>query len=131
MTATAVTTLSMEPPSLLICVNKSAGLYKVLSRGTLFSVNFLTAQQEAVARLCSSTVSRESRIEDTSFETLNVDGVPTVQDALATIICRQVDSHEYGSHAIFIGEVQNLWHSAESAPLLYCDGEYRVLADLI
>lgn len=130
MTATAVSTLSMDPPSLLICVNKAAGLYKVLSRGAGFSVNFLNASQEAVARLCSSDGSRARRIEDASFETQSVNGVPTVQEALVTIICKQVHSHEYGSHGIFIGEVEDLWHSSDAAPLLYCDGAYRVLADL-
>lgn len=128
MTATSVSTLSMEPPSLLICVNRKASLFQVLERDADFSVNFLCVEQENLARLCSNMASREKRFMDPAFAYNGGQPVPTVADALTSLICKQARTISYGSHVIIIGEVKAVINTPGSAPLLYSDGRYGQLA---
>tara|TARA_R110001606_G_scaffold12165_4_gene52330 strand:+ start:6801 stop:7235 length:435 start_codon:yes stop_codon:yes gene_type:complete len=127
MTATSISTLSMDPPAVLICVNKRASLFGVLERDAEFSVNFLSVGQEELARLCSDATSREKRYLDPAFAHGDECHAPTVSGAVANLICKQVRTISYGSHVVIIGEVKAV-QSGGSAPLLYSDGKYCQLA---
>ncbi|MGH8435111.1 MAG: flavin reductase family protein, partial [Pseudomonas sp.] len=102
MSATAVDSLSTEPPSLLICVNQTASLHAVLDAGAGFCVNILGHEQEELSQLCSGPIKGEARFQRGNW--LNsADGIPYLGDAQSAILCRQDGKFSYGTHSIFIG----------------------------
>lgn len=123
MTATAVTPVSMDPPSMLICVNRSASFYRILDSGAHFCLNILNRDQADVARSCAAA-SGEERFSVGQWDSTAI-GIPYLADAQAAILCHQRQSLTYGSHDIFIGDVQSVTVSKNADPLLYLDGAYR------
>ncbi|MCY1410564.1 NADH:riboflavin 5'-phosphate oxidoreductase [compost metagenome] len=129
MSATAVDSLSTEPPSLLICVNKTASLHRVLEQGADFCVNILGQEQEYLSHLCSGPIKGEGRFSRGDWKTSD-SGVPYLADAQATIICRQDGSFAYGTHTVFIGLIQQIRHTPEITPLIYVNGTYTTAASV-
>lgn len=125
MTMTSTCTLSMDPPSMLICVNRQATAYPILLRGADFCVNYLAPDHEEVARICSD---REKIGERLSVDAFDFGGdLPSVRGAGANVFCRQDGRYLYGTHAIVIGRVFAV-RFIDHGPLVYCDGSYRRLA---
>ncbi|MBT8766049.1 flavin reductase family protein [Pseudomonas boanensis] len=127
MSATAVDSLSTEPPSLLICVNKTASLHAVLDAGADFCVNILGHEQEELSHLCSGPVKGEARFQRGDWRN-SVDGIPYLGDAQSAILCRQDGKFSYGTHTIFIGRIQQIHNSTRISPLVYLDGTYTTTA---
>jgi flavin reductase (DIM6/NTAB) family NADH-FMN oxidoreductase RutF len=126
MAATAVSELSMEPPSLLICVNKSASISQALQAGSPFAVNILHSSHEAISTRSSGTVKGEERFTLGDWATGMLD-VPVLQDAQAVFECRFAKSVSYGTHDIIIGEVTATHTHGAVDPLVYVDGRYVAL----
>jgi flavin reductase (DIM6/NTAB) family NADH-FMN oxidoreductase RutF len=123
MAATAVSELSMDPPSLLICVNRSASLHGPLSAGAGFCVNILHRDQADLAAVCSGQVKGEARFA-TGRWTGAGDEPPWLEDAQASFACRQERTLDYGTHRIVIGRVEAVRLHGEVDPLIYVDGRY-------
>lgn len=123
MTATAVSELSMDPPSMLICVNKSASLFEPLSQGADFCINILTADRSEISTLCSGREKGEARFAVGDWRHTAL-GLPYLADAQASLFCRNVANTSFGTHSVFIGEVQDVLHLAAIDPLVYMDGRY-------
>lgn len=123
MAATAVDSLSTEPPSLLICVNKTASLHAVLDAGADFAVNILGQAQEALSHLCSGPVKGEARFQQGDWRS-DEQGIPFLADAQAAILCTQDGKFSYGTHTVFIGRIRQVMNQEEIAPLVYVDGRY-------
>jgi len=122
MVATAVSSLSLDPPSLLICVNRAASILPILATGTPFCVNVLAAHHEDVARHCS-TASGEVRFANGRW-VRHVNGVPYLEDAQAAVFCMVDGGFDYGSHRIVIGRVSYLSVARDVSPLVHVDGRY-------
>lgn len=127
MSATAVDSLSTEPPSLLICVNQTASLHAVLDAGADFCVNILGLEQEELSHLCSGPIKGEARFQRGNWRT-SAGGIPYLGDAQSAILCRQDGKFSYGTHSIFIGRIQAIHNSAAISPLVYLDGSYTTTA---
>jgi flavin reductase (DIM6/NTAB) family NADH-FMN oxidoreductase RutF len=127
MSATAVDSLSTEPPSLLICVNKTASLHAVLDAGAHFCVNILGLEQEELSHLCSGPVKGEARFQRGNW-LQSEQGIPYLADAQSAILCRQDGKFSYGTHSIFIGRIEQIHNSAAISPLVYLDGIYTTTA---
>ena len=123
MAATAVSELSLDPPSLLVAVNKTASLHAPLSLGAHYCVNILHSGQENLARLASGTVKGEGRFSQGEWLEAPL-GVPYLRGAQASFICENSQSVAYGSHSIFIGRVVQALSSEGVDPLVYCDQKY-------
>ncbi|MEA1672771.1 flavin reductase family protein [Nitrospirillum sp. BR 11163] len=123
MTATAVSELSMDPPSMLICVNKSASLFAPLSQGADFCINILTARQAEISALCAGKEKGEARFSVGDWRQSPL-GHAYLADAQASIFCRSVANTMFGTHGLFIGEVQEVIDLAPIDPLVYMDGRY-------
>jgi flavin reductase (DIM6/NTAB) family NADH-FMN oxidoreductase RutF len=126
MTATSVTSVSMDPPSVLVCVNTTASLHKVLQSGKQFCVNLLRASQETYAGTFSSSKIRGAdRFADDAWKA-NEDegGLPYLVDAQANLFCDIDHMVPYGTHTIFIGRVNAIRIGELVSPLLYADGQY-------
>ncbi|MBO9711781.1 flavin reductase family protein [Sphingomonas sp.] len=129
MTATAVSELSMDPPSLLVCVNRTASLYGPLSAGANFCVNILHADQLAVSKACSGAVKGEARFAEGRWGS-GACGTPYLCEAQANIFCEHETMLEYGTHAIVIGAVREVDWWGDVDPLIYVDGGYARAARL-
>lgn len=123
MAATAVSELSMDPPSMLICVNKTASLYAPLTAGADFCINILRSEQADISMQCGGKAKGEQRFEFGAWRESSV-GAPYLADAQASFVCRNTLATEYGTHAIFIGEVVDVFDGAPIDPLVYVDGRY-------
>jgi flavin reductase len=122
MTATAVTSVSMDPPSLLVCVNRSATLHGAVMRTGRFRVTYLRSDQLDVARSFGGGRPQAERFATAPWA-LEDEGGPGLEDALAACVCRLEEAVDFGTHTVFIGRVQAVADGA-GLPLLYRDGEY-------
>ena len=122
ITATAVSPISMDPPSLLVCINRAASVHASMEDVDRFAVNVLHRDQENVAQIFADRRFHDERFAD-GWES---DGAspPRLTDAQATILCRRIDHHQFGTHSIFIGVVEEVLTRAEVDPLLYLDGRF-------
>lgn len=130
MAATAVSELSMEPPSLLVCVNHGASLALPLQAGADFSINILHSSHADLAALCSGPAKGEARFTLGDWQTSD-DGFPFIGDAQATFFCRRADLYAYGSHFVVIGNVMAVRTTGAVDPLIYVDGRYAVSQESI
>ena len=122
MTATSVTSLSLDPPSMLVCVNKDASIHKILSEGSHFSINILSSSQRELAEVCSNNDEGESRFVNESWR--DQGSYIYNAGALSTLFCLKINEVDHTSHTIFIGRVERAINNNELKPLLYGMGEY-------
>jgi flavin reductase len=125
MSATAVTSLSVDPPALLVCVNKSTATHRVLSRGGRFCVNVLRSFHSQVSQAFSGKLKGEDRFRVGAWQETD-DGLPFLGDAQANLFCEIDRITDYGTHTIFIGRVYSAIVHADVDPLLYQDGKYVI-----
>jgi flavin reductase (DIM6/NTAB) family NADH-FMN oxidoreductase RutF len=126
MTATAVNAMSMQPPSMIVCVNCSSSFHAAVSRADSFAINILHRDQEQISMGCGGNVRGEDRFHSAAWDEEN--GVPVLPDAQARIVCAKQDRFDYGSHTIFLGRVTSVGIHGEVDPLIYVDGHYTGLA---
>jgi flavin reductase (DIM6/NTAB) family NADH-FMN oxidoreductase RutF len=119
--ATAVSSLSFEPPSLLVCVNRTASLHEPLACAETFCVNVLGLGNREIAEVFESARGEDRFGVGEWHEVL---GVPVLAKAQSYFICRTAHRHEFGTHTIFIGELIDARHRENAAPLTYYDGRY-------
>ncbi|MEM7017168.1 MAG: flavin reductase family protein [Pseudomonadota bacterium] len=127
MTATAVTSLSAEPPSLLICVNKSASIHDVLQAGAGFCINVLFSEHQELSNVCSGSLEGEARFAVGEWDSETGSNMPYLVDAQANLFCDNDDTKIYGSHTIFIGKIRDVKVREAISPLIYVDGAYAEL----
>src|SRR5215471_5085124 len=125
MSATAVTSLSIDPPSLLVCVNKSTATHRVLSRGGRFCVNVLRSFHSQLSQAFSGKLKGEDRFSVGAWRDTE-DGLPFLGDAQANLFCEIDRITDYGTHTIFIGRVYSAIVDEDVDPLLYQDGKYAI-----
>ena len=129
MSATAVTSLSVDPPSLLVCVNKSAATHRVMSRGGRFCVNVLRSVHAGLSQAFSGKLKGEERFGLGNWS-VTEDGTPFLVDAQANLFCEIVRVVDYGTHTIFIAGVYSAKTQQNVDPLLYQDGQYAIAQPL-
>jgi len=123
MTASSVSSLSLEPPLLLVCVGKDAAIHEPLTRAERFGVSFLAADQEALARRFADRA--HQRLEARELE-LSPGGAPIVAHALARIECRLEACVTAGDHTIVTGRLE--WSDIGTGrPLCYFRGGFAAL----
>lgn len=125
LTATAVSSLSDNPPTLLVCVGRHTGAHEVISSVGAFSVNLLASDQQEIARRFAgeSGLHGEARFEDLAWRTMTT-GAPVLGQSLASLDCELLESHGFTTHSIFIGRVVGGAFRSEADPLLYFRGDY-------
>lgn len=121
LTANALTSVSLVPPLLLICVDKKAESYPHFAESNLFTVNVLATDQEDISRRFAT--SGGNKFEGVSYRK-GANGAPILNNVLAFMECRIVGSFEGGDHTIYLGEIEEA-STAEGEPLLFYRGGYR------
>ncbi|HUY33496.1 MAG TPA: flavin reductase family protein [Pirellulales bacterium] len=125
MTANAVASLSLEPPLVLVAVDKRAQMHGYLSESRTFAMNILSDQQEALSQRFAARGPKETG--DLALTTA-VSGAPILADALAYVDCKLVEILPGGDHDIFIGEIV-AGDVRQGKPLVYYGGKYGTIAD--
>ncbi len=125
MTVTSVASLSVEPPTLIVSINRGASSWPILKREGAFGVNILAADQLEVAERFTGKggLAGADRFPGAQW-TRRVSGVPLLVGALAAIDCEVEDIVERHSHAIVIGRVLDIQRSGHTAALAYWQGRY-------
>ena len=122
ITATAMSSLAMDPPSLLVCINRFAAMHSSMEDVSHFCVNVLHRDQQDIARMFADR--RQHGLRFVSGWVTDCERPPRLLDAQASIICRRIDHHRFGTHSIFIGVVEDACVRDEVNPLVYVDGHY-------
>lgn len=120
MTATAFCSLSLDPPLILVCLDRNSRTLAEFKKSQEFNVNILGRHQENVSRLFSTRGAGERSLDGVKFR-LTASGLPVFEGASAALECRCVELVDGGDHMIVVGEVSNALLQAESNP--YCTSE--------
>ena len=125
MTASSFTSVSLDPPLILVCVDQKAQLLALLKDRRHFGISILKDDQGAISEYFAQTeenaeLEQRLGIRYRWTETR----IPLLEDALVHIACNLVVSHVAGDHTIFIGEVESA-EIYDGEPLLYLRGDYR------
>jgi flavin reductase (DIM6/NTAB) family NADH-FMN oxidoreductase RutF len=121
MTASAVASLSMEPPMLLVCLNRASVTHGVIERAGAFGVNVLRVDQGEVARRFAGT-DRAGKFAGLGVHHGPLD-TPLLDDALARIECAVAETVTGGTHTVFLGTVRHA-EAADGEPLAYFRGRF-------
>jgi len=120
MAATAVTSVSMDPPSLLVCINRDATTRSPVEARGAFCVNVLAADHQDHCSRFGSPDARHTRFDHGDW--CERDGLPYLADAQAAIFCDVAQSIGHGTHIVFIGNVRDIVLPRDTAdPLVYLD----------
>lgn len=122
-TATAVCSVSDEPPSLLVCLNRSASVYDIFSTNEHLCVNTLTSDQQALSNLFGGKSSMDERFASAKWST-DCTGVPMLDDALINFDCRISNRVAAGSHDILICEIVGIRQRESGDGLIYFQRGY-------
>jgi flavin reductase (DIM6/NTAB) family NADH-FMN oxidoreductase RutF len=129
MTANAFSSVSLDPPLVLVCVISESEGSKHIQQNRCFAVNVLHAEQEPISRYFASRDRPRGR--DAFREVahrIGLSGSPILDGAAGYLDCRLHADHEAGDHRIFIGEVLELGFDSEATPLLFHGGQYKLIS---
>lgn len=128
MTANSVTSVSLEPLLILICVDQRANFLPLVKEKKRFGVSVLKEDQQELSKYFAQTE------EDAEVEAKlgiryrwTLSGIPLLEDALVHLACNVVASYIAGDHTIFLGEVEGV-EVFDGEPLLFFRGGYRGIA---
>lgn len=128
MTVSSFTSVSLEPPTVLVCLNKETYAHALVSRSGVFAISMLAVGQEALSnRFAGFEPNVTDRFEGLELITAQT-GAALLPGAVAWLDCVVVAGHETSTHTIFIGEVVYVQSNPDLLPLVYHNRTYRVLA---
>jgi flavin reductase (DIM6/NTAB) family NADH-FMN oxidoreductase RutF len=130
-TATSVSSFSMEPPAMIVCLNRTSSSWPIIQDFQSFCINVLAHDQLHVADRFAGRGGAKgaARYEGASWQQLAT-GALGLSDALTVIDCELDEAIERHSHAILIGRVRAIRTREHAEPLLYWHGAYRHISNL-
>ena len=117
----SVISVSLDPPSVLISVNRTASIYPLLRNSGRFAVNWLSDSHASLVPIFSWKLKGESRFDFGDWE--ETGGIPTLASARAAFHCRVDADFAYGSHHVFIGKIERVFAGTWPAALLWHEGK--------
>jgi flavin reductase (DIM6/NTAB) family NADH-FMN oxidoreductase RutF len=124
VTVNAFSSLSLEPPLVLFCIDRQTTALAAYSEGAHFAVNFLSEDQKAISELFAG----QDRDKFARSETIDgFGGCKILRSCLASLECRRTETLDGGDHLIVIGQVEHIHVASEGAPLAYFRGQYHRL----
>ncbi len=123
ITVSAFSSVSLDPPLILVCIENTTASHVALTHSGAFVVNVLNASQIHVSERFASLV--PGKFDQVAF-LLGEHGIPVLDACLANLECRLIDRFEVGDHTIFIGQVEEA-RITEGDPLLYFRSDYRLI----
>ncbi len=123
ITVSAFASVSLEPPMILVCVDKRAGSHDAFVESGAFVVHILAEADAHHSNKFASPL--PDKFDDIEYRN-GIEEIPILENALVALECRLAHAHEGGDHTIFVGEVQNA-EIKDGNPLVYWQGDYRKL----
>lgn len=128
-TATAVSSVTDQPPTLLVCMNRNSYGHPIFAGNATLCVNVLASDQQSVSGLFADrNVTMDERLARVGWHTLET-GSPMLDGALVSFDCRIVQTAEFGSHSVFFCEVEAIGKSGARDGLVYFDRKYHGVGD--
>jgi len=124
ITVSAFCSVSLEPPLILVCIEKKAGSHNAFLQSTSFVVNLLSADQQNLSNHFASHIA--DKFDGVAYRA-GIGDLPILDDALANLECVLKYSYEAGDHTIFVGQIEKSHISEIGEPLVYFHGSYRKL----
>lgn len=125
MAVSSAGSLSMEPPSMLVAVNRSASLHPVILQTGRFSLNLLGEQHVELLERFSRSDMRDRRFATDAWAE-GLEGTPVLRDALCAHVCKVSQRHDFGTHSVFFGIVEDVIVSVRpdrhTPPILWVNG---------
>jgi 3-hydroxy-9,10-secoandrosta-1,3,5(10)-triene-9,17-dione monooxygenase reductase component len=121
MTANAVTSLSLDPPLMIVCFALSARTLTAVRHSNRFGVQFLAAGQDDLAARFASKLPEEQKFDGVAWTERS--GVPSIDGCLGWLGCELRELRPGGDHMIGVGEVADMWH-VRGDPLVFFEGDY-------
>jgi flavin reductase (DIM6/NTAB) family NADH-FMN oxidoreductase RutF len=130
MTVNAFSSVSLDPPLVLVCAISGAAGSKEIDRNGCFAVNILAIDQEPLSGYFASRDRPRGRdaFRDVDHH-VGASGAPLIDGVVAHLDCKLAQSYTVGDHEIFIGEVLGLHIDRDAEPLLFHGGRYRFLRE--
>lgn len=130
LAASAVIPVSMDPPSMLVAVNRNASAHSAIERAGRFCVNLLDTTQTSFVSLFSNSELRESRFHSDEWQYR--EGIPFLSAACSNIFCKVSTTLVFGTHEIFVGEVYGICNDQREGahPLGWIEGGFAQLGKL-
>jgi len=129
MTVSAFSSVSLDPPLVLVCADKASNTNKLIQASGAFTVNVLGREQSALSALFADKKREAIRFDGLDWKT-GATGCPRIPGALAHIDCRVRDAVDAGDHFVYVGSVEASTIDAEQEPLVYWRGFYQKLSPL-
>ena len=128
MTASSFTSVSLEPPLVLVCVDRRTRTFDYLRQQHAFGIHILGTDMEEISNRCAGFLGEEAHELDDVPHRTEVTGAPILNDTLAWMDCSRWQVYEGGDHAIFIGEIQAAG-ARDGSPLLWFNRDYRAISE--
>ena len=125
LTATAFTSVSLDPPLVLVCIDKQTETYPHFALAGLFAVNFLALEQRDISQRFAKHGG--DKFSDTAWHRGGL-GVPILGGTVGHVECRIIRAHDGGDHTIYVGEIE-AGDAGDGPPLLYFRHAYRRVED--
>lgn len=122
MAATAVTSVTMDPPTVLVCINRNASIHEPLLEREQFCINVLMEGHHALVGTFSGQKSGEERFAGGGWDAHESNGLPYLADAQSSLFCRVETVTQVGTHSVILARVIDARVADPVAPLLYADG---------
>jgi flavin reductase (DIM6/NTAB) family NADH-FMN oxidoreductase RutF len=130
MTANSFTSVSLDPPLVLVCIGRDANMHRSLGAAEAFGVSVLAAGQERVARHFAN---RRRALGAAQFDSVDwspgpLTGVPLIEGAIAGFECELWRAYDGGDHTIFTGRLLSMQRGVDGNALLFFNGRFRRLS---
>jgi flavin reductase len=120
------TSLTLEPPTILVCINATASIWPVIAHSSHFGLSILHSDSHEEAELFADKQRRSERFAGAHW---NLElKAPLLRKAQASLLCRRADTIAYKTHHIIIGEVLTAAYRADIDPLVYINGKFQVMS---
>lgn len=126
MAVTAYVPISMDPPSMQVCINRSASGHDPIVKAGLLCINILGLEGDDILQTFAHPERRADRFMHAGWVTRN--GIPLLLEARAAVICRTVITHRFGTHSLIIGEVEEVLSNPASPPAVWLEGKMRAVS---
>jgi flavin reductase len=123
ITATAVTSVTTQPPALLVCINRSTSIHSVLEKGAHFCINLLHHHHIDISNAFGGFIKCDDKFAYGTWKDHD-SKVPYLTDAQANLFCVVDDVLDYGTHTIVVGKIDAIIITGEVEPLIYQNGGY-------
>jgi len=126
LTATAVCSVSADPPQILVCVNKSASAHDTIGSAGFFCVNILAPDHRKIAERFAGMdgVEGDARFGDMAEWSTLTTGAPVLKGCPVSFDCKLVSEVSAGTHTIYIGQIIDIALDPVALPLVYADGNF-------